>query len=134
MTSKEAIDIIKSECYVLNPINFDRTIMINTALDMAVKALEQEPCEDAISRQAVIDAMCEASIPTVYKGKPSFIIDYVGVIETVPSVKPQPKVVRWLDEFGGCECSECGCLEAGHSDYCPNCGAKMEDMTNGDKL
>lgn len=43
MTSKEAIDIIKSECYVFNPLNFDRTKMINTALDMAVKALEQEP-------------------------------------------------------------------------------------------
>jgi hypothetical protein len=25
------------------------------ALDMAIKALEQEPCEDAISRQAVLD-------------------------------------------------------------------------------
>ena len=27
------------------------------ALDMAIKALEQQPCEDTISRQAAIDAL-----------------------------------------------------------------------------
>lgn len=41
MSKKDAINIIKSECYVFNPLNFDRSTMINTALDMAVKALEQ---------------------------------------------------------------------------------------------
>ena len=29
------------------------------ALDMAIKALEQQPCEDTISRQAAIDALDE---------------------------------------------------------------------------
>jgi hypothetical protein len=43
MTREDAIDIIKSECYVFNPLNFDRSTMVNTALDMAIKALEQEP-------------------------------------------------------------------------------------------
>lgn len=42
MTKEDAIDIIKSECYVFNPLNFDRSTMINTALDMAVKALERD--------------------------------------------------------------------------------------------
>lgn len=42
MTNKEAINIIKSECYIFNPLNFDMSTMINTALDMAIKAL-QEP-------------------------------------------------------------------------------------------
>lgn len=41
MTIEEAIKIIKSECYVFNPLNFDRTQLINTALDAAVEALEQ---------------------------------------------------------------------------------------------
>lgn len=48
MTKKNAIDIIKSECYVFNPLNFDRSTMVNTALDMAVKALEQEPVLDKL--------------------------------------------------------------------------------------
>lgn len=43
MSREEAIEVIKSECYVFNPLNFDRSTRINTALDMAVKALEQEP-------------------------------------------------------------------------------------------
>jgi hypothetical protein len=46
MKREEAIDIIKSECYVFNPLNFDRSTMVNTALDMAIKALEQEPCKE----------------------------------------------------------------------------------------
>lgn len=48
MTREEAIDIIKSECYVFNPLNFDRATMVNTALDMAVNALEQELILDKI--------------------------------------------------------------------------------------
>ena len=40
MTNKEAIEIIKSECYIFNP--FDRSTMVNTALDMAIKALEKQ--------------------------------------------------------------------------------------------
>lgn len=43
MTKEEAIEVIKSECYVFNPLNFDSSTRINTALDMAIKALEQEP-------------------------------------------------------------------------------------------
>ena len=42
MTNKEAKEIIESECYVFNPLNFDRTTKINTALDVAIKALEQQ--------------------------------------------------------------------------------------------
>ena len=42
MTSEEAINIIKSECYVFNPLNFDRSTRINTALDMAIQALEKD--------------------------------------------------------------------------------------------
>ena len=38
MSNDEAINIIKSECYVFNPLNFDRTTMVNTPL----KALEKQ--------------------------------------------------------------------------------------------
>ena len=42
MTREEAVNIIKSECYVFNPLNFDRSTRINTELDMAVEALEKQ--------------------------------------------------------------------------------------------
>lgn len=41
MTNKEAIEIIRSECYVANLLNLDRTRMVNTALDKACEALKQ---------------------------------------------------------------------------------------------
>lgn len=41
MTDEQAIDVIKSECYVFNPMNLDRSTLINTALDRAVDALNE---------------------------------------------------------------------------------------------
>jgi len=43
MTIERAIEVLKSECYVFNPLNFDRTTLINTALDTVIEALEQKP-------------------------------------------------------------------------------------------
>ena len=95
------------------------------ALQNAIKALEQEPCEDCISRQAVLDKMKErdeelSSICT-------------KDIRDLPSVTPQPKIGQWekRDVRGqrvDC-CSVCG-LSNGtiyEYNYCPNCGAKMEN-------
>ena len=42
MTNKEAKEIINSECYIFNPLNFDKSTMVNTALDVAIKALEKQ--------------------------------------------------------------------------------------------
>ena len=42
MTKKEAIEIIKSECYIFNPLDFDSSTMVNTALNMAIEALEKQ--------------------------------------------------------------------------------------------
>lgn len=54
MTRKEAIGVIKSDCYVFNPLDFDRSTKINTALDMAIKALEQESIIDKL-RDEIMD-------------------------------------------------------------------------------
>ena len=42
MTNKEAKEIIKSECYIFNPLDFDKSTRINTALDVAIEALEKQ--------------------------------------------------------------------------------------------
>ena len=55
MTREEAIARIK-EHMLIHKMNEPRAIYISEALDMAIKALEQQPCEDTISRQAAIDA------------------------------------------------------------------------------
>lgn len=42
MTNKEAIEIITANCYIFDRLNFDRTTLVNTALDKAIAALENK--------------------------------------------------------------------------------------------
>ena len=63
------------------------------------KALEQEPCEDCISRQAAFDAMCalcdtgETLTENPWRDNPH--IDAItNAIENLPSVTPQQKKSR----------------------------------------
>lgn len=57
-------------------------------IDRAIKALEQEPCEDAISRDAAIDLIAdyELSMDQVVRG-----------IHNLPSVTSQPKIGQCKD-------------------------------------
>lgn len=61
--AREAIDIIKSECYVMNLLNLDRTRMINSALDKAVEALEAQinidEVVERIKKMQEKDALCK---------------------------------------------------------------------------
>ena len=50
-----------------------------------------------------------------------------------PEVKPECKTGRWeiyvisMLDGEGCKCSECGFEGVPYWDFCPNCGARMED-------
>ena len=63
MTNEHAIDVIKHLKKYYNDknewedgyIGFDNED--NEAIDLAIKALKQQPCEDCISRQAVLDVI-----------------------------------------------------------------------------
>lgn len=88
--------------------------------------------EDLISRQAVIDA-CDQSIN---------LFEVVDRIEELPPVTPQPKTGKWVNKSqrSGCgivfvasECTCCGKKTPFNCDefiyrYCPNCGAKMQEV------
>ena len=87
-----------------------------------LKALKQEPCEDTVSRQAVLDEFHD--LTNLYER-----------IKQLPSVQPKQKTGRWiLDEdkslmFNIYKCSNCENIGARESKYCPNCGAKMVEPT-----
>ena len=121
-------------------------------LDMAIKALEQEPCEDCISRQAAIDALIDAenhAFNSYYKG----LIKAHKIVADLPSVTLKPKTGHWItheEKFntlgiavkGGVKCSECGYtthntlhMELGCPfKFCPNCGAKMIDLQESEDM
>ena len=56
-----------------------------------------------------------------------------SLIVAVRKAFAEPKIGKWIDTRGNTEwyareygCSECGGTMLGESNFCPNCGAKME--------
>ena len=94
MTNEEAIQTIKSECYISDLLDLDRTRMVNSALDKAVEALKAEPCEDCISRQAVIDTIetdCSWDMFDEFGNRTPTGECIIEAIKRVPSVEPIAK-------------------------------------------
>lgn len=63
------------------------------ALDMAIKALKQEPCKDAISRQA---ALSHKVYTETEEGWSGYTVD-ADIIENLPPVTLAEKVGQWID-------------------------------------
>lgn len=131
MTREEAI---KELSYIADEMPSMECGDWKEALHIAIEALKQEPCEDAISRKEVLnqifystDNSGDVVLGSVLRRR----------IENLPSVRPQePKSGHWDcgdDMFEYAICSSCK-HETGEAweyakrnfKYCPNCGAKME--------
>ena len=146
MTREEAIARIKNH-KIAHKMNEPRAIYISEALDMAIEALEQEPCEDAVSRKTLISHIENQSREW---GEDYDAQQILGDIEDMPPVKPQePKTgylinakVGKLFPSNDFKCSKCGNIldfdgvncGRGDANFCPNCGAKMvESEDRNDK-
>lgn len=98
------------------------------------KVLEQGACGDCISREAVIKTIAEwlFSKEFHYTNATEYLRKR---LDELPSVTPQPKIRRWnFTKHYGRDyyvCSACGMERMDdHSsgwNYCPNCGAKMQE-------
>lgn len=93
MTKEEAIAQLKMDRDLCNfnpmtgeeePMNKDCRKSVE-ALDMAINALEQEPCEDAVSRKAVVEYIKASDAELGHDCEKEIV---VGDILTMPSVKP----------------------------------------------
>lgn len=48
--------------------------------------------------------------------------------------KPQPKIGKWISNITGrylSFCSECGEMGVSYHNFCPNCGADMREVEDG---
>lgn len=106
---------------------------------------------DLIDRQAAIDALWKALYEYEDKTEKQFqesdeldIGDWIlhrefvqnmsdidrRTILDLPSAQPERKTGRWINISDGCfeivKCDQCGKTKDDPSNYCPNCGAKME--------
>ena len=103
------------------------------ALNMAIEALRNSPSQmsgtsDPISRQDAIDVVSEGCQ------------EWRGIFErckekllSLPSAQSERKPGKWeiyvisMFDGEGCRCSECGFEGVPYWDFCPGCGARMED-------
>lgn len=138
MTKEEAIKMLKSKM----DGSVDTSYEWVETVRLAIKALEQQSCEDCISREATIEAIYKKYIggKDAIKNAPINDLYAEGLAEAVdavwdmPSVQPTRPTSRWsrqTDTYHGYyECENCG-IGVGLDDvrnFCPNCGAKMEEI------
>jgi hypothetical protein len=104
-----------------------------------IKVLKQEPCDYAISRQAVLeifgyvmDYWKEHAIDVEpHEIKDALIEQYeftAKQLSELPPVNPQPKMGHWIKSKDGyMRCDQCGSRgSAIKARFCHHCGARME--------
>lgn len=105
------------------------------AIDTLVKASvnPQEPCEDAIDRAEAMTVimMFAGNVKSDEENIYIKVSDAVQLLRELPSVNPQPKTGHWAHDGSYWKyrfiCSECNYrLLDKPTNYCPNCGCKME--------
>jgi hypothetical protein len=120
--------------------HYDKVMKRVEALDIAIKALEQQTCDDAVSREEAIDRMMRKNMPVGEDNtKERFrYLQWLSDLETIKelqSVKPQRSKGRWIQQedihkhhYGWFFCSECGAflMSSDGANYCSCCGAEME--------
>ena len=117
MTREEAKGILEGD-------NLNRSSkQEKEALNMAIEALEQEPCEDCISRAEALKLV---------QNKNGYVCptDFL----TLPSVQPVRKKGNWISNGDMSHCSECGQIIFSVQNWfkcCPKC---MADMREGEKI
>ena len=107
----------------------------NEALEIAIEALEQQPCEDAISREAVDEYITNLLSGYLYDEERTRLEDLTTYIWELPSVQPTRPAGRWerlVEDYNKCsKCGEMGKLYRIYK-YCPNCGARMTESEDKD--
>lgn len=97
MDNKEAIWRIKDHMIVHN-LDEPRAIKITEALEMAIKALEQQPCDDAVSAKAVEDMLF--ALPAYgYGGDYISIPEFMHEFKKLSPVTPTPVWIRITDRM-----------------------------------
>ena len=88
----------------------------------------KEPCEDAVSRQAVLKA-----IDKWYENNNQLLLsncveDLIVDVTELPSVQPKAKTGHWEMKGDSMKCSVCGAWVENHAPrkFCGNCGAEMK--------
>ncbi len=107
-----------------------------TRLEEKIKALEQEPKTDCISRAKTCDYIAEFINHEYSTQSECEMVDaMIEGIQHLPSVKQEPKTGHWIYNNGSYKCQFCGHEITGREEdlqYCCKCGARLESEVNND--
>lgn len=101
---------------------------------MEIKAIEQQPCEDCISREAVDEYITHLLSGYLYDEERTRLEDLTTYIWELPSVQPTRPTGHWIVSYPDgarvFKCNQCNKYADIHhaTDYCPNCGARMTEL------
>ena len=142
-------EIIRNLKYTMEKHKNDTVDTFDTNISLMCKDildyLEQEPCEDAISRQTTINYLCKNMCWYDIDGnmadddeQEKAITDLINGIPPVQPIRPKG---RWIGSamLGTLRCSRCygDCPMNGDfynkTDFFPDCGADMRGEENGKK-
>ena len=99
-------------------------------IESAVEFLCGEPCDDAISRQAVLDAIGRVGMCKCSTNEIEAVSECTRAVKALPLVTAEPKTGRWIKHDNGAwwECSKCHAERAYGNEYCPDCGSHNGDI------
>lgn len=133
MTREEAIKLLVNATY---SDEWQGNQDLTTARNMAIEALEQEPCEDAISREDVIRHICEEKPcyeenckGITYSRCPDIM--WVNELPSVTSMSEEKPKGKYINKDGLMwQCSICGAgirimKKYKIPNYCPYCGSEI---------
>ena len=136
MTGEKAINKLNSLKDYYNDKNEDSYVGFdnedNEALDLAIKSLEQQPCEDYISREAVDNYIVKLMSGYLYDEERARLEDLTAYIWELPSVIPSRPNGKWkrISPAGIYECTNCNQVimtsDIDCYKYCHGCGVRME--------
>lgn len=132
MTNKMASEVLKVSS--IQQMGFCKVIVdgklfsVKEALDTAIEVLEQEPCEDCISRQEALNVV-HKYFEHYLQLNDDICLDG---LRSLPSVTPKEKTGHWIVHpkgiYAHLVCDKClsNAPYDCRTDFCPNCGTKME--------
>lgn len=133
MTREEAI---KELSYIIDEMPSMECADWIEAISMGIKALAQEPCTNCISRLAVLDTISELNAISFYEAQEDSKECYYEIrnaIKQLPPVTLAEKVGQWVRDDDDYEyfwrCNKCNKRSDVGWEYCPNCGAKMQEVS-----
>lgn len=94
----------------------------------------QQPCEDCISRQAVLEYIEGSEAELGHSSENELVCQD---ILDFPPVTPQPKIGHWIRKIvAGCfvwGCNQCGWQQRFATNFCPDCGTRMDESPESEE-